>query len=129
MKKYIFEEKINVWYDVIKVNKFIMKRDVYMLYWSIFLIILVFLGLMIWLDVIIVRFEMNVFNIILLVVVNVLFLFIISLLFWFIVIKVYLYKIIIVIDKDDEIKVKYWVRKYVKVGCKKYLYSYIDYLS
>lgn len=129
MKKYIFEEKINVWYDVIKVNKFIMKRDVYMLYRSIFLIILVFLGLMIWSDFIIVRFEMNVFNIILLVVVNVLFSFIISLSFWFIVIKIYLYKIIIVIDKEDEIKVKYWVKKYVKVGCKKYLYSYIDYLS
>ncbi|MCE6114974.1 hypothetical protein [Mycoplasmopsis agalactiae] len=126
MKKYTLEEKINVWYDVIKVNKLTMKRDVHMSYRSIFPIILVLLGLMIWSDVIIARLEMNVSNIVSLVVVNVLFPLIISLSLWFIVIKVYLHKTIIVIDKDDEIKAKYWVKKYVKAGCKKYPHSYID---
>ncbi|EIN14916.1 Hypothetical protein, predicted transmembrane protein [Mycoplasmopsis agalactiae 14628] len=129
MKKYTLEEKINVWYEVIKVNKLTMKRDVHMSYRSIFPIILVLLGLMIWSDVIIARLEMNVSNIISLVVVNVLFPLIISLSLWFIVIKVYLHKTIIAIDKYDEIKAKYWVRKYVKAGCKKYPHSYIDYSS
>ncbi|MBT1381467.1 hypothetical protein FCM40_01620 [Mycoplasma bovis] len=127
MAKYTLEEKTNVWYEVVKVNKLTMRRDIHMSYRSIFPAILVLIGLMIWSDVVVARLEFNTSNVISLVFINVLFPLIISLCLWFIVVKIFLDKAIIAIDKDDEAKAKLWVRRYIKAGCKKYPYGYIDY--
>ncbi len=81
MAKYTLEEKTNVWYEVVKVNKLTMRRDIHMSYRSIFPAILVLIGLMIWSDVVVARLEFNTSNVISLVFINVLFPLIISFMF------------------------------------------------